>query len=279
MQKPIKKVVITVPAYFTERQKQATKNAGEIAGLEVIKIINEPTASALAYGFGRCKNLENNILGKKIAFHTNNPITYRSTNFETKEIDTNFGFNKDNPYKNNNKDTKETNDKKEIENILVFDLGGGTLDVTLLELENDDITVKAHSGRMHLGGEDFDNALVDYCIEEFKKRTRIDLTKEEFIKQKLRLKRHCENAKKELSYKLETEIEVESLANGKDLNLKITRAKFEDLCKNIFNSCKEPILEVLETSHENKENVDEILLVGGSTRIPYIQKMLKEFFD
>ena len=122
---------------------------------KLIKIINEPTASALGYGFGRCKNVENNILGKKIAFHTNNPITYRSTNFEIKETCTNFWFNINNPYKNNNKDTKETNDKKETENILVFDLDGGTLDVTLLELENDDITVRAHSGRMHLGGEDF----------------------------------------------------------------------------------------------------------------------------
>ena len=278
LQKPIKKVVITVPAYFTERQKQATKNAGEIAGLEVIKIINEPTASALAYGFGRSKIFENNILGKKIVFQSNNPITYRTINGEINENNNNFEIDSNEPYKNNN-NMKETNNKKETENILVFDLGGGTLDVTLLELENDDITVRAHSGKMHLGGEDFDNALLDYCIEEFKKRTRIDLNKEEFIKPKLRLKRHCENAKKELSYKMETEIEVESLVNGKDLNLKLTRAKFEDLCKNIFNLCKEPIQEVLETSKENKENVDEILLVGGSTRIPYIQKMLKEFFN
>ena len=267
LQKSIKKVVITVPAYFTERQKQATKNAGEIAGLEVIKIINEPTAAALAYGFGKSQNYENNILGKKISFQTNNPVTYRSNFSENKEVDNPYN----NPYKAIN--------KKETENILVFDLGGGTLDVTLLELEKDDITVKAHSGRMHLGGEDFDNILVDYCIEEFKKRTRIDLNQEEFIKQKLRLKRHCQNAKTELSYKVETEIEVESIVNGKDLNLKITRAKFEDLCKNIFNLCKEPIKEVLETSHEEKENIDEILLVGGSTRIPYIQQMLKDFFN
>ena len=271
LQKTIKKVVITVPAYFTERQKQATKNAGEIAGLDVIKIINEPTAAALAYGFGKGQNYENNILGKKITFHTDNPIIYRSNFNEMKETD--------NPFKINNKNMEETNNKKETENILVFDLGGGTLDVTLLELEKDDITVKAHSGIMHLGGEDFDNILVDYCIEEFKKRTRIDLNKEEFIKQKLRLKRHCEIAKKELSFKHETEIEVESIVNGKDLNLKLTRAKFEELCKNIFNLCKEPIKKVLEISQETKENIEEILLVGGSTRIPYIQQMLKEFFN
>ena len=259
LQKSIKKVVITVPAYFTERQKQATKNAGEIAGLEVIKIINEPTAAALAYGFGRCPNFEKDILGNKISFHTSNNITYRS------KITA-------------GNDESEINNKKETENILVFDLGGGTLDVTLLELEKDDITVRAHSGRMHLGGEDFDNILLDYCIEEFKKRTRIDLNNEEFLKQKLRLKKHCEKAKIELSYKPETEIEVESIANDKDLNLKITRAKFENLCKNIFDLCKEPINEVLEISNSKKEYIDEILLVGGSTRIPYIQQMLKDFF-
>ena len=280
LQRPIKKVVITVPAYFTERQKRATKNAGEIAGLEVIKIINEPTASAIAYGFGRCQNYENNTLGKKIDFHSYNAISYRTKNSEIDETDINSllkDYNSSNPYQK--KKTEEINDKKETENILVFDLGGGTLDVTLLELEKDDITVKAHSGIMHLGGEDFDNILVDYCIEEFKKRTRIDLNTEEYIKQKLRLKRHCENAKKELSYKLETEIEVESIVNGKDLNLKLTRARFEELCKNIFHLCINPIKEVLETSHESKENIDEILLVGGSTRIPYIQQMLKEFFN
>ena len=207
LQQKIKKVVITVPAYFTERQKQATKNAGKIAGLEVIKIINEPTAASLAYGFGKCQNNNGGkLLGKNIVI--DNVTTYRS----------NF-------YSENN------NNKKETQNILVFDLGGGTLDVTLLELEEGDITVKSHSGKMHLGGEDFDNILVQYCIEQFKSKTSIDLNKEEFLKQKLRLKEHCEKAKRELSYKNETEIEVESIANGKDLYLKITRAKFEDLCK------------------------------------------------
>ena len=213
----------------------------------------------MAYGFGRCPNFEKDILGNKISFHTSNNITYRS------KITA-------------GNDESEINNKKETENILVFDLGGGTLDVTLLELEKDDITVRAHSGRMHLGGEDFDNILLDYCIEEYKKRTRIDLNNEEFLKQKLRLKKHCEKAKIELSYKPETEIEVESIANDKDLNLKITRAKFENLCKNIFDLCKEPINEVLEISNSKKEYIDEILLVGGSTRIPYIQQMLKDFF-
>ena len=260
LQQKIKKVVITVPAYFTERQKQATKNAGEIAGLEVIKIINEPTAAALAYGFGKCQNNNNggNLLGKSIVIDNISQQTYRS----------NF-------YSENN----NNNNDKETQNILVFDLGGGTLDVTLLELEKGDITVKAHSGKMHLGGEDFDNIIVEYCIQQFKLKTSIDLNNQEFIKQKLRLKEHCEKAKRELSYKAETEIEVESIAKGKDFFLKLTRAKFEDLCKDIFNLCKEPILEVLEKSKVDKNEIDEIVLVGGSTRIPRIQFMLKEFFN
>ena len=182
-----------------------------------------------------------------------------------------------NTYRSNVDNEKKK--KKETQSILVFDLGGGTLDVTLLELEEGDITVKSHSGKMHLGGEDFDNILVQFCIEQFKNKTSIDLNSEEFLKQKLRLKEHCEKAKRELSYIEETEIEVESIAKGKDLYLKITRAKFEDLCKDIFNSCKEPILEVLEKSGEKRSNINEIVLVGGSTRIPKIQSILKEFFD
>ena len=254
LQREIKKVVITVPAYFTERQKQATKNAGEIAGLDVIKIINEPTAAALAYGFGKCQNNNGgNLLGKKITLDDIGRSTFRS-NF-TDNIQ-----------------------KKEIQNILVFDLGGGTLDVTLLELEEGDITVKAHSGKMHLGGEDFDNILVKYCIEQFKIKTSIDLNDENFLKQKLRLKEHCERAKRELSYRNDILIEIESLIKGKDLNLKLTRAKFEDLCKEKFDLCKEPILEVLEKSGDQSYEIDEIVLVGGSTRIPKIQSMLKDFF-
>ena len=132
---------------------------------------------------------------------------------------------------------------------------------------------------MHLGGEDFDNAIVQHCIEHFKLKTSIDLNKEEYIKQKIRLKEHCEKAKRELSYKNETEIEVESIAKGKDLDLKLTRAKFEDLCKDLFNLCKEPIYEVLEKSGVEKNDIDEIVLVGGSTRIPKIQSILKELFN
>ena len=131
---------------------------------------------------------------------------------------------------------------------------------------------------MHLGGEDFDNAIVQYCIEQFKIKTSIDLNKEEFLKQKSRLKEHCEQAKRELSYKNETEIEVESIAKGKDLYLRLTRAKFEELCKDLFNLCKEPILDVLEKSGEDTTDIDEIVLVGGSTRIPKVQSTIKEMF-
>ena len=165
------------------------KNAGEIAGLDVIKIINEPTAASLAYGFGKVQNQKvNKILGKNFVFDELNQSTFRS------------GY------------TEENSNKKETQNILVFDLGGGTLDVTLLELEEGDITVKSHSGIMHLGGEDFDNILVQYCIERFKIKTSIDLNKDEFLKQKLRLKEHCEKAKRALSYSNEAEIEIESIA-------------------------------------------------------------------
>ena len=147
-----------------------------------------------------------------------------------------------------------------------------------MELEEGDITVKAHSGKMHLGGEDFDNILVQYCIEQFKFKTSIDLNNNEFIRQKLRLKEHCEKAKRELSYKNETVIEVESLAKGKDFYIKITRAKFEELCKDIFNLCKEPINEVLNNCGHDRNDIDEIVLVGGSTRIPKIQSVLKDYF-
>ena len=252
----IQKVVITVPAYFTERQKQATKQAGEIAGLEVIKIINEPTAASLAYGFGKCTNDSKELI---------------DNDFNIKKIFKSLEKNPPVPV--------GENENKESKNILVFDLGGGTLDVTLLELEEGDITVKSHSGIMHLGGEDFDNQIVQYCINQFKYQTSIDLDEPEFLKQKNRLKEHCEKAKRKLSSENEAEIEVESIAKGKDFYLKLTRAKFEELCKDIFEKCKKPIDEVLKDSKCQTKNVDEIVLVGGSTRIPKIQEIIKDYFD
>ena len=153
------------------------------------------------------------------------------------------------------------------------------MDVTLLELEEEDITVKSHSGIMHLGGEDFDNQIVQYCINKFKEQTSIDLNEPEFLKQKNRLKEHCEKAKRKLSLENETEIELESLAKGKDFYNKLSRAKFEELCKDLFEKCKNPIDEVLKDSKCQAKNVDKIVLVGGSTRIPKIQEMLKNYFE
>ena len=269
----IRKVVITVPAYFNQNQKEATIEAGKIAGLEVIKIINEPTAAALAYGFGKCKKdskKKNNIdlLGRSIILDENQQ-------YNNSEIDEENEEDEDNKNKINENDTKK---------VLVFDLGGGTFDVTLLELEKDNISSINHGGNMHLGGEDFDNILRDYCIEKFRKQFGIDLNlkeeeKEEYIKAKIRLKQKCEMIKRELSQNYNAELELESLAEKKDLLLTISRAKFENLCKNKFNECFEPINKLLEKSKEDKNNIDEIVLVGGSTRIPKIQEELKKFFN
>ena len=254
LNKKIKSVVITVPAYFTERQKRATKIAGEIADLEVIKIINEPTAASLAYGFGKCSNNKGpKLLGRNIFINNN--------------------------IQNNFIDFLGNKNKKNKKKIIVFDLGGGTLDVTLLELENDDIRVEAHSGIMHLGGEDFDNKLMEYCINQFKNKTSIDLNKNDYIKQKNRLKMHCEKAKIDLTFNEETEIEIESIVKGKPLLEKITRKKFEYLCESLFISMINPIKKVLEIAEEDKINIDEIILVGGSTRIPKIKEILEEFFE
>lgn len=267
LDRKINKVVITVPAYFSQTQKEATIEAGKIAGLEVIKIINEPTAAALAYGFGKCqKNNNNNIdlFGRKIILDENQQ--YNSNKIEEED-----------------EENKNIINENETKKIFVFDLGGGTLDVTLLDLEEDNISVINHGGRMHLGGEDFDNILLNYCIEKFKKQTSIDLNekddldKEKYIKEKIRLKQKCEMIKRELSEKYEAKLEIELLAEGKDLNLTITRAKFENLCKDKFEECFEPIKEILNENEIN--DIVEILLVGGSTRIPKIQEELKKFFN
>ena len=270
LQKTIRKVVITVPAYFTERPKQATKVAGEIAGLNVIKIINEPLAASLAYGFGNCPN--NNIevkFGKNIIIEKNDYFKNGLSRQETQ-----VGVPEEEVYISKD---KNINDKSQ--NILIFDLGGGTLDVTLLELEKGDITIKAHSGKMHLGGEDFDNILIEYCIKKFKKKTNIDLSKDKYKKQKERLKNHCIKAKIELSYDNETIIDIESITENDNFNLKLKREDFEDLCKEKFDLCLEPVKEVLEKANIDKNNIDEIILVGGSTKIPKIRSLLKNFFN
>ena len=217
----IKDVVITVPAYFNDSQRQSTIDAGKIAGLNVVRIINEPTAAAIAYG------LENKI--------------------------------------------------EEEKNIIVFDLGGGTFDVSLLTLEDGIFEVKNTNGDTHLGGEDFDILLTEFCCEEFKKKYNLDVHKNK--KSYRRLKTSCEIAKKILSSNLQANIDIDSLMNGKDLNLIISRSKFENLCKDLFNKCIEIVEKVLNESKTKKDEIEEILLIGGSTRIPKIIELLTDFFN
>ena len=212
--------VITVPAYFNDSQRQSTKDAGQIAGLNVLRIINEPTAAAIAYGL----------------------------------------------------------DKKDKEqNVLIFDLGGGTFDVSILSIEDGIFEVKATAGDTHLGGEDFDNLLVHHFSTEFKRKHKSDLTGNK--KSIRRLKTACERAKRTLSSSQTASIELDSLFEGIDFFTNITRAKFESLCMNHFQKCIEPVSKVLKDSKISKGNVHEIVLVGGSTRIPKVQQLLSEFFN
>jgi len=212
----IKNAVITVPAYFNDSQRQATKDAGVIAGLNVLRIINEPTAAAIAYGL----------------------------------------------------------DKKEGErNVLIFDLGGGTFDVSLLTIEEGIFEVKATAGDTHLGGEDFDNRLVDHFMNEFKRKFKKDMSKNERAKRRLRTA--CERAKRTLSSSHQAYIEIDGLFEGIDFTSQITRARFEDLNMDYFRGCMEPVEKVLRDAKMSKGQVHEVVLVGGSTRIPKIQQMLK----
>ena len=219
--KEVINAVVTVPAYFNDSQRQATKDAGRIAGLNVLRIINEPTAAAIAYQL----------------------------------------------------DNQENNDK----NILVFDLGGGTFDVSILNVCDGALEVRATNGNTHLGGEDFDNKIMEYCIDEFKSDTGIDVSKNE--KAKRRLKNSCEEAKIRLSSAQETIIDIDSFAENEDLNINLTKSKFEDLCKDYFKECMTCVEETLQLAKLNKKQIDEIVLVGGSTRIPKIQEMIKDFFN
>merc|ERR1711959_591689 len=216
----VKNAVITVPAYFNDAQRQATKDAGVIAGMNVLRIINEPTAAAIAYGL----------------------------------------------------------DKKGSEkNVLIFDLGGGTFDVSLLTIEEGIFEVKATAGDTHLGGEDFDNRMVEYFSTEFKRKNRKDLSDNQRALRRLRTA--CERAKRTLSSSTQAHIEIDSLFEGTDFNSVITRARFEDLNMDYFRKCMEPVEKVLRDSKLSKSQVHEIVLVGGSTRIPKVQDMLSEFFN
>lgn len=218
---PVKRAVVTVPAYFNDDQRHATRAAGKIAGLTVERIINEPTAAALAYGLDK-------ISGK-----------------ETR--------------------------------VLVFDCGGGTHDVSCLEIQDGSFVVVATAGDTHLGGEDFDNRLVNYCADEFKKKFKVDMKTS--AKALRRLKAACERAKRNLSSAAQAQIEVDSLFDGNDFNITVTRAKFESLCMDLFQKALAPVSKVLEDAKFSKSQIDEIVLVGGSTRIPKIKQLLSEFFN
>ncbi len=218
---PVTKAVITVPAYFNDAQRQATKNAGKIAGLEVERIINEPTAAALAYGL----------------------------------------------------DKQDKN-----ENILVYDLGGGTFDVSILEIGDGVFEVKSTNGNNHLGGDDFDKRIIDYLVDTFKKENGIDLSKDKMAMQ--RLKDAAEKAKKDLSGVTSTQISCPFITQGSDgplhLDLNLTRAKFEDLVRDLLDSTLTPVRNALKDANMTKDNIDKVILVGGSTRIPYVQELVKK---
>ncbi|RCH78708.1 Hsp70 chaperone, partial [Rhizopus stolonifer] len=219
--KKVDSAVITVPAYFNDSQRQATKDAGTIAGLNVLRIINEPTAAAIAYG-----------LDKKSKGETN---------------------------------------------VLIYDLGGGTFDVSLLTIDDGIFEVKATAGDTHLGGEDFDNRLVDHFVQEFKRKFKKDITSN--ARAVRRLRTACERAKRTLSSATQTTIEIDSLFEGIDFYTSLTRARFEELCQDLFRKTMEPVEHVLRDAKIDKSSVHEIVLVGGSTRIPKIQKLVSDFFN
>ena len=221
--KEVNDAVITVPAYFNDSQRQATKDAGRIAGLNVSRIINEPTAAAVAYGLD-----------------------------------------------NRNK----TSDSK---NVLIFDLGGGTFDVSILNIDDSLFEVRATRGDTHLGGEDFDNYLVNYSIEQFNNEHGIDINGNQ--KALRRLKVACEKCKRELSSAQQTHMDIDALSDGEDFQITITRPEFENLCMEGFNKCIPPIEEALKDSGLKKTDISDIVLVGGSTRIPKIQEMVQNYFN
>jgi len=217
--KDVKHAVITVPAYFNDAQRQATKDAGAIAGLQVLRIINEPTAAAIAYGL----------------------------------------------------------DKKAEKNILVYDLGGGTFDVSLLTIDNGVFEVVATNGDTHLGGEDFDQRVMEHFIKIFNKKNNVDMSKDKRSIQKLR--KEVEKAKRALSSTHQARVEVEAIFDGKDLSETLTRARFEELNADLFKKTLQPVKQVMEDSGLEKKQIDEVVLVGGSTRIPKVQQLIKDFFN
>ncbi|AEA38984.1 heat shock protein 70KD (nucleomorph) [Cryptomonas paramecium] len=222
--KEIKNAVITVPAYFNDSQRQATKDAGAITGLNVLRIINEPTAAAIAYGLD-----------------------------------------------------KKTAGSKAERNVLIFDLGGGTFDVSLLTIEEGIFEVKATAGDTHLGGEDFDSRLVNFFVSEFKRKFKKDVTSN--ARSLRRLRTACERAKRTLSSATQTTVEIDSLVDGIDFYSNITRAKFEELCMDLFRGTLDPVEKVLRDAKIAKSEIDDVVLVGGSTRIPKVQQLLIDYFN
>lgn len=220
---PVSEAVITVPAYFNDAQRQATKDAGHIAGLKVLRIINEPTAAAMAYG-----------LDKKGSSSTE-------------------------------------------QNVLIFDLGGGTFDVSVLSIDEGMFVVKSTAGDTHLGGEDFDNRLVDHFVKEFKRLHKKDMSGNK--RSLRRLRTACERAKRTLSSSAVANLELDALFEGIDFYSKITRARFEELCSDVFRKTLAPVERALRDAKLDKGGIDEVVLVGGSTRIPKIQKLLSDFFN
>ena len=219
----VKDAVVTVPAYFNDSQRQATKDAGVIAGLNITRIINEPTAAAIAYGLDKKKGAK----GEK--------------------------------------------------NILIFDLGGGTFDVSILSIDEGIFEVKSTAGDTHLGGEDFDNRMVDHFVQEFKRKHKKDISGNKRALRRLRSA--CERAKRTLSSAAQANIEIDSLFEGMDYYTSITRARFEELCSDLFKGTLEPVEKALRDSKLDKSSIDELVLVGGSTRIPKVQKLLTDFFN
>jgi len=219
--KEVKYAVVTVPAYFNDAQRTATKDAGLIAGLDVLRIINEPTAAAIAYGL----------------------------------------------------------DKKSGEkNIVVFDLGGGTFDVSLLTIDNGVFEVLSTAGDTHLGGEDFDQRLTEHFVKIFKKKNNnVDIKKDPRAFQKL--KSEVEKAKRDLSSVHQVKVSIEGLIDGIDFSETITRARFEELCADLFKKTLDPVQQVLDDAGMKKSEIDEVVLVGGSTRIPKVQQLIKDFFN
>lgn len=224
LNKPVKNAVITVPAYFNDSQRQATKDAGTIAGLEVLRVINEPTAAALAFGL----------------------------------------------------DKSEQADRK----IAVYDLGGGTFDISILEMSQGVFEVKSTNGDTHLGGEDFDNVLLRWLVQEIKQQQHVDVSSDRMALQRIR--EAVERAKIELSSSLQTEINLPFItadASGpKHVNVKLTRAKFESLCKDLIDKTIEPCKKAMKDAGVTSRDIDEVILVGGMTRVPKVQEIVKELF-